>query len=113
MDQKCVRNNHHHQEPIKLAHRGAHPQCIVEPGDIWHDHSDDADECGWGDNGERGTRLDERYFTRSKEMNNEELLRRAQNSVGPSLFRGWSNLTCVIALSMNQFVCARGTSEEL
>jgi hypothetical protein len=114
MDQKRIRHNDRRQEAVKLGYRVHHPKRAVESGNIRHGHRKATDTSGQGDDGERGPRLDERYFSRSKEMDDEELLR--HNSISESLwgylFSGWGNLTCVRAPSRNHAVWARAMSGE-
>ena len=78
-----------------------HSKGSIQVGDIRHSQDEDTDKSGRSDDRERGSRLDERNLTRSKKMDDEELIVETI-SVGILCLTG--NRTCVRAPSRNQAV---------
>lgn len=123
LDQNRVCRNHSSQESIVLGSWRGHPNRSVELGNIRNAYDDASDDSGQDDNRGRRSRLKERYFSRSKEMDNEDLYIYMYVwgwTVRKIYFFFWymdgrwqrKNLTCVKAPSVNQLVWASGTSGE-
>ena len=73
LDQNRICRNHSSQEPIVLGSWRGHPNCRVEFGNIGNAYDDTSNDSGQDDNRHRCSRLKERNFSCSKEMDDEDL----------------------------------------
>ena len=81
LDQNRICRNHSNQESVVLRSWRGHPNCSVEFGNIRNAYDNSSDHSGQDDNGGRCSRLKERNFSRSKEMNNEDLIWSQQSEI--------------------------------